>query len=156
MKLAALLLIFLLTLVLASSNTFAITNRVNASSSSGPGGNSTTRVYINNNLNTGNNTSSFTSETKTDVHISQEGEGTSSVNINGKEWKLEGPGEINVNEGLSSTESSPTESLTQTPTSEPKPEVLGDNDEVPSFLGEIFQNLFKSLQQFLSRIFYRD
>lgn len=60
-------------------------------------GDSSVNVNIHNSVNIGNSSQS-SSKTETKVNISQEGEGTSSVKVNGKEWKLEGPGKINVNE----------------------------------------------------------
>ena len=54
-----------------------------------------------------NSSTSVTSRTDTNVSISQTGEGTSSVKINGKEYRLDGPGEIKVNESSGSPTPTP-------------------------------------------------
>lgn len=59
-------------------------------------------------------TNVHTSQTDANVQISQTGEGTSSVTINGKEYKVEGPGELKVNESVSSP-AEPTPSPETTP-----------------------------------------
>ena len=60
-------------------------------------GDSSVNVQINNSLNT-KNTTSYSSETKTKIDIEQSGNGTSEVKVNGKEYKVEGPGELHINE----------------------------------------------------------
>jgi hypothetical protein len=165
MKLPAVFLITILYLALTSPVQAGISNYVRASSNSGSGGNSTTQVNIKNNVNTGGSVNSYKSETKTDVHISQEGEGTSSVTINGKEWKLEGPGEINVDENTDSVSSTPTpaptdtpdptSTPTETPTPTPAPtgEILGDQDNTSTTIGKLIEDFMKSLREIFSKMF---
>lgn len=126
-------------------------------------GGSSVNVKINNSLNSGNSTS-YHSSTSTKVNINQEGEGTSEVKINGKEWKVEGPGDINVNES-SETSPAPTQStnptlapVTPTPNEEISPTPMPDEDTnpQPSFgdtLKERFEELRESLVNFFSKIF---
>ena len=147
-------------LILFPHNIFAsIKNDINVKSQ---GGNSSVKVNVQNNLGSTSQTFSSSSETgsetNTNVSISQTGEGTSEVKINGQEWKLEGPGEINVNENsISSTptsvEASPTPTDTPTPTEVPdsEEETTGNifekiNDKIEEFknsIQKLFSNLFK-------------
>lgn len=153
-------------LILTSALFISFTSSANAAS-----GGSSVNVRINNSLNSGNVSSQSFSKTETKVNISQEGEGTSSVTINGKEWKLEGPGEISVNESSdTSPTSGPTSSPTQTPTltpepteeptptqsEEPTPTVAPDSEEEEAMtLSEVIrariENLKKSLQKFFTK-----
>lgn len=92
---AAGLLLLSTSTVLASTS--SISNDIDVSSN---GGGSSVNVKVNNNVN-GTNTSSTTTsttQTKTNVNIDQSGDGHSSVTINGKEYKVDGPGSLNINE----------------------------------------------------------
>lgn len=152
MKLAALLLVFSLFILLTSStqaaNSANITNAVSARAN---GTDSSVTVDISNNVNTGNNSTSYTSEGTTTVDISQSGNGTSRVVINGKEWLLEGPGEIHVDENSdSNTEATPslTPPTSETPT--PTPAVLGttdDNANTPVTLSDKIQKRFEMFKK---------
>ena len=88
------------------SNYSSVNNYVNSNVN---GSDASVNVNIQNNVNTQSSNTTTTKSSSTKVHISQEGEGTSQVVINGKEWKLEGPGEINVNESSDNGSSTPTE-----------------------------------------------
>ena len=126
------------------------------------------RVNVNNDINSGFN--SYSSETRTKVNISQDGEGTSSVKVNGKEWSLEGPGEISVDESSDSNSSptlSPTENPTNTPTQIPSSESPTPTDgeeldsapeeihEFPALLfKEMVENLLNSFNVFISNVFW--
>src|SRR3989344_7239264 len=101
MKLAALVLAIIIYFSTTSSAYASVNNDIKVNSQ---GGGSRVKVNLKNNVNTDNYNYSSSSQTDTNVNINQTGEGTSSVKINGKEWKLEGPGEINVNEGTRSEE----------------------------------------------------
>src|SRR3989344_526047 len=119
MKLAALVLAIIIYLSFVPSINASVNNDIKVNSQ---GGGSSVKVNLKNNVNTGNYNYSSSSQTDTNVNIKQTGEGTSSVKINGKEWKLEGPGEIDVNEGTRSEEHTPTTggsedvSITESPT----------------------------------------
>lgn len=94
MKIPAVVLVFICLLSLRTIVQAAITNEIRAESSGG-----SVSVEVNNQVNTGNYSKTTTTTTgKTNIEIHQTGDGTSSVNINGKEWKLEGPGDISVQE----------------------------------------------------------
>lgn len=105
-----------------------ISNDVNVNSES-KSGDSSVDVNINNQVNTDNNINSASSETNTKVEIHQEGEGTSQVKVNDKEWVLEGPGDISVNESGESA-------FTPTPLSDEEeseqPTDLGEETDIPS------------------------
>lgn len=77
-----------------TANAYNIVNDVTAEAT-GDGAN--VNVRINNSLGQ-QSTTSYTKSNTTSVHISQTGDGESSVVINDKEWKLDGPGEINITE----------------------------------------------------------
>lgn len=119
-------------------------------------GESSVNVSVSNH--TGNSTStSYTSEGKTDVYINQTGEGTSSVKVNGKEWKLEGPGEIKVNEGTETVENTPNPSPTDTasPSATVAPTEV-DSAEVKNFLEKIedkIEEIRETIQEFFENIF---
>lgn len=103
MKIGLSILLFLLTIkqVHASS----VTNDINVESN---GGNNT--INVENNVNSDSTTSvTSSSDSNTKVYIEQSGKGTSQVNVNGKEYKLEGPGKIDV------TTSNTTNNTTITP-----------------------------------------
>lgn len=97
-------------------------------------------------------------ETSVRVDITQEGSGTSSVRVNGEEWRLDGPGEIHVDK-ITSTTSKP---IT---TSQPEPPDILDSDEpqaiatsVPqeSAITQILDKLEEiksAISDFLSQIF---
>lgn len=121
------------------------------------GSNSNVNVNIKNNLNTQSSTSTSKS-TSTKVDISQEGEGTSQVVINGKEWKLEGPGEINVNETNDNVANSkkdsvntPTLSLTEEDLSKQTEDQL--SDEVEYITQEIEQSFLQKIRKFFHLIY---
>lgn len=128
------------------------------------------KVYINNNVNSGYNSYS-SSQTNTKVEIHQEGDGTSSVKINGKEWKLEGPGDITVNESSGSDDSdasslivqkdevspTPTETPSPTPTEEESAEVLGESNESNyQPIGNIIENFIVACRKFLTKYLVLD
>ncbi len=156
MRIAAILLTTIFLLNLAKIANASIDNYVKAKAT---GENASVKVNIKNNVNTGSNTSSYQSETNTKVNISQTGEGTSSVTVNGKEWKLEGPGEINVNESSDSTSSDTQNSEptnTPAPTSEPEPDVLSDTDEnSPTTFSEMIRQKIKDLKESVWALFYK-
>lgn len=116
------------------------------------GNGSSVHVEINNSVNTNSkNKSGSSSKTDTKVDISQEGEGTSSVKINGKEWKLEGPGEIHVN-------NDDTASTTPAATDEPKASPSPTDVESPTPTPDEGQqknagNIFEMLRETLRKIF---
>lgn len=142
-------------LIFFSSSTIisaAVKNDVNVNTN---GSSSSVNVNIENEINTESNTRSYTSSTsETSVYINQEGEGTSSIRINGEKWSLDGPGEIEVNKDADSSAVSPT---TVEPTEEPIPsptetddldknddqeeQVLGTNDETNGLLERFFETI---------------
>ena len=95
-------------------------------------------------------------ETSVKVNIKNEGEGTSSsVRVNGEEWKLEGPGEINVDKSsLGTTKPLPSNSATVEPsnfptqTPQPEPQVSALNQIL-----NIFEEIKSTITNFLSQIF---
>ena len=109
-------------------------------------------VYIQNNVNTGKSINSSTSKTRTKVDIQQDGNGTSSVTVNGKEWKLDGPGEIHMDENSDSNDSTePTPTVTPEPEESPTPtpEVLSAQDEIKlSFSQKMKLNFMKINESF--------
>ena len=119
----------------------SVTNEVNIQSSGG-----TSTVKVNNQM--GSNTNSTnTSSSKTNVEIHQTGEGTSKVSINGKEWKLEGPGDISVSE-----ESSPNPSSTASPSATATPSATPDSNDTKEDQKNIITQIIKSLQQLIERL----
>jgi hypothetical protein len=130
------------------------------------------KVYINNNVNTGYDSYS-SSQTNTRVEIHQEGEGTTSVKINGKEWKLEGPGNISEEEYYDSDNSAtnddtssptqesveptqtPSETSSPTPTGEDSAEVLGDSDENNSSFADALNNLISEFLVSIQNLFFK-
>ncbi len=147
-------------LILFPHNIFAsIKNDINVKSQ---GGNSSVKVNVQNNLGSTSQTFSSSSETgsetNTNVSISQTGEGTSEVKINGQEWKLEGPGEINVNENsISSTptsvEASPTPTDSLTPTSVPDAQE-NSGMSMSDIIKEKIEEIKKSFKELFLRIFH--
>lgn len=132
MKFTVLLLSVLFYLIFASDANANVYNNIRAESSSGEGGNASVNININNNINTGSSSYTSTSKTDTKIDLQQGGNGTSTVKINGKEWKLDGPGEIHVDENSSpSNASTPTPAISPTPEESPTPtpEVLSAQDE---------------------------
>lgn len=135
------LLLFLILLFIVPTVSASITNEVNINSSGG-----TSTVKINNQL--GTNTNSTTTPTsKTNVEINQTGEGTSKVTINGKEWKLEGPGNITVSEeSTPKPSSSPSASASATPSASPSTDELDEQQK------NIIAQIIKALQQLIERL----
>lgn len=122
-------------------------------------GNSSSEVRIINQVNTGgtSTTSTTTTEGSTNVEIHQTGEGTSSVTVNGKEWKLEGPGDISVQEGSvgaqTPTPTAPTGG-SPTPTSSPTPaDGEQDTQGFVEALKESLANFKESIQNIFSTFF---
>ena len=152
------LVIFLLSASSASATTITNNVRVNAN-----GSNANANVNISNNINSSSNYSS-SSESRTSVSISQTGEGESSVTVNGKEWKVEGLGEIKVNENNTSTIKT---SLTVLPTTEPtatleslsnaEVEIEEDGQVLGAQTENIQQNIsfIEKLTGFMSKLFYK-
>lgn len=99
------------------------------------GGDSSVNVNVNNNVNTGGS-STVEKSNETRVHISQTGNGTSEVKVNGESWRLEGPGEINENV---SSSSSPSTTPTATYSASPKPDVK----ETQTLIAAIFEKVFE-------------
>lgn len=120
------------------------------------GENSSVEVNIKNNVNTKGTTTTPTSETSTSVNISQTGEGTSLVKINGKEWKLEGPGEINVKESFNSS-SNPSPTITPSEKISPTQAYIQDDIKDDMTIFNLFrkkvEEIGKLFQQFFLRIF---
>ncbi len=141
--------LFVSTSSVVGANNANIDNKVKVNAN---GDSTSVNIDIKNNVNTDSNSTTH-KESSTNIHISQDGEGTSSVKVNGKEWKLEGPGEINVNEkdtegdGLSPTtvdEPSPTPEQSDLEDSQ----VLGMQTEKSGLLAKLnaaFANFFKKL-----------
>lgn len=123
-------------------------------------GDSSVNVRINNNVNS-KSTTTYSSHTKTKIDIEQEGNGYSEVTVNGKEYKVEGPGELHVDEYISST-NPPTTSNTNTPkpTIERSPtptpretaevEVLGVSTQ--SF-SDVIEDKIEELRNYFERFF---
>lgn len=114
-------------------------------------------VNIKNNLNS-DDSSQISSSTHTKVNISQEGEGTSSVTVNGKEWKLEGPGEINVDESSDGTStpgptSIPEEEESEDEPEENEPETPSDEEPSENSFSEIFIQRFEAIRQYFQELF---
>lgn len=131
-------LLFILILLIVVPTVFAsVTNEVNIQSS---GGSST--VKINNQMGA-NTTSTQTTSTKTNVEINQSGEGTSKVNINGKEWKLEGPGNISVSE---ESTPKPTSSPSASPSTSPSPSASSEVQK------NVITQIIQALQKLIARL----
>ena len=88
-----------------------IKNEVRVNSNT-DGGDTSVKVNINNDVNTSGSTQE---SSQTNVNIHQSGEGTAQVKVDGKEYSLEGPGDLSVNENSGSS-SSNSPSATPTPT----------------------------------------
>ena len=144
MKLLSFIFILAVLITNAKPSFASTTNNVKASSSSGNGGNSSVKVDIKNNVNTGSSTNSVNGTTTTNVDIDQTGSGTSEVTINGKTWKQEGPGSITVSESSSSSGLTPT---IQSPT----PSIANEKDSTQN--EGFFDRLFASIKSFFSKIF---
>ena len=132
----------------------SIRNYVNASAT---GDDSSVNVKINNSFGTTNsNTSNVQGESTTRVEINQEGTGTSSVNVNGKEYKVEGPGNLNVEEKTptgNEESNTTTPSATVTKTEDlnlSAPDVTTENN---NFLRMLFSQIRESLKNFLGNLF---
>jgi hypothetical protein len=150
MKISALIVsaVITLNLILASPTLASIRNEVNIKSN-GSGENT---VRIENNTGSQNNTTQFKSSTKTNVEIHQDGEGTSTVKVNDKEWKLEGPGDISVTE-----ESNSSSKPTATPIPSASPTVLpspsASPNPSPSSIPEQIEEQIKSEFQEMIEVF---
>lgn len=98
----------------------------------------------------------YAGETSVKVNIKQEGEGTSSsVRVNGEEWKLEGPGEINVDKtSLGTAKPVPLNSATveqsSLPTQTPSPE--SQISALNQFF-EMLEEIKSTITNFLFQIF---
>lgn len=149
---AAILLLF----TVKASYATSVTNDVKAESD---GENSSVNVNIKNNVNTGG-TNTSTSKTQTNIDIHQTGNGTSKVNVNGKEYKVEGPGDLSVHEG--NTESSESGQInkeekdndsepiiTSSPVPNNKPQTVGDLIKLQ------YEEIKRAIRRFFSSIFKR-
>lgn len=133
---------FLLTLlILAPQVSAEIRNNVSVRANS-QGGESNVNVKVDNNVNSSSQ-NTISSQTKTDVHISQSGEGKSQVTINGKEYKLEGPGELNISNSTASP--SPTLSPSASPTS--SPQIQEETKNQLNKIMELLQQIFTLLKK---------
>lgn len=82
---------------------------------------SESHVEVHTDVNTGNS-STTTSTTKTDIDINQTGDGKSEVKVNGKEYKVDGPGQLSVHDGKTTISSpNPTQTPSNSPTASPNP-----------------------------------
>lgn len=95
--------------------------------------------------------------------MEQSGNGTSTVNINGKEYKLEGPGKIDESISTSSNLTitptvkpsstlTPTPETTITPTPTKKPET---NEDENFTISDAFEGITSALSKLFSAIFQR-
>ena len=154
MKATALILSTLLFVFAVKEAEGSIRNYVNASAT---GENSEVDVKIDNNFGTGTtNTSSVKSESTTKVDITQEGTGTSSVTINGKEYKVEGAGSLHVDESTNGSPTiSPSEdgSTTATPTSSESQEEPNSVEENKSFIERFFRQLREDIRNLFASLF---
>ena len=155
MKPAALLITTLLFVFAVKEAEGSIRNYVRTSAE---GDGASVNVDIKNNVNTGSSTTRVQDESTTKVEIDQEGGGTSSVTINGKEYKVEGTGSLNIEEKtpLGSPTVSPT--VTGNPTATPSEseennEVVSIKDENKSFLANLFAGLRERFKSLLSSFF---
>lgn len=147
---------FIIVSSIFANNVANINNEVDASAN---GSDSNIKVDINNNVNSNTNSNSSTSN-KTNVSIHQEGGGTSEVTINGKTYKQEGPGDININEesNSNSTMSAKQELNTQsnaTPNATVKPvkkaftyEIIASIKNRIKGIGDAIHRLFLNLHIF--------
>ena len=141
MKLTAILILFVINLLATPAVFASIINDVNIKSS---GESSKVDVKIDNKVNTGNSfVSTKTASSKTSVEINQTGEGTSEVNINGKQWKLEGPGNI----------SAPEETLSPSPTSTPAAIPTSIPDQVEKEIRNQIEQIIGKLKDLLDKLF---
>jgi len=111
---------------------------------------SESHVTVNNSVQSTSSTQ-VTQNGTTEVNIEQSGNGHSEVNINGKKWKVDGPGEVHEktstgsNSGASTTESpSPTHEATATPTLKPEKKEIKKyviQEAVSNFLHRLFSFL---------------
>lgn len=122
-----------------------IETNINASSNGG-----TTEVRVNNQVNTGSNTTSVKGTTTTKVNINQNGGGTSSVTVNGKEYKVEGTGSLSIDE---TTDTNSSGSPTLKPTEPETP--TQDKDENTDEDKSGFRKFFDSIKIFFSKLFGR-
>lgn len=119
---------------------------------------SSVKVNINNTVNSTTNSDSSTSDTKAKIDIEQSGNGTSQVTVNGKEYKVEGVGELHIDENIpgnsqSTMDEEPGEvEITPPPTEEPEPSE-SPNPEFGETLTTTIDNFFESLQNLISDFF---
>ena len=153
MKLTATIFSFAFALLFLSTSTADAETIKNSVKVTANGSNANANINISNNINTSSNTSNYSnSQSKTNIYINQSGEGTSSVKINGEEWKLEGPGEINVNENnTAKMETTLTVLPTIEPTTTPDSLISAENEDVGQVLGIQTENIQKQSSGFLEK-----
>lgn len=98
---------------------------------------------------------SVSNQSRTDVYINQTGQGTSSVKVNGKEWKLEGPGEIKVNESTSS-QATPSPQNSASPSATTIPSVgtqASDGQNLWQIIEDKIMDLKETIKEFFEGIF---
>src|SRR3989338_2068165 len=146
MKFTAFIVSFFIFSLLASPVSAGIINNINVSSQ---GGESRVNVRVNNISNS--SVSSYTQSTsRTKINIEQSGEGTSEVKVNGKEWKLEGPGEISVDETSTPNPTPPTSTPTPTEEPTPSPEAITTPSPTPDVLGDDDENQADNISEFVN------
>lgn len=139
---AGLLLLFSL---LVPSSVYASSSSVHVETSG-----SDSHVTVNNSVQSTSSTQ-VTQNGTTEVNIEQSGNGHSEVNVNGKQWKMDGPGEIHekTSTGTSSGSSTtptvtPTHTATATPTLKPE-----KKEGKKSIIQEAISNFIHRLFSFL-------
>ncbi len=138
--------LFLLSLLLFPTSSWANSANININS------------RISSNSNSGSQ--SFSSSNSR-IDISQSGEGTSKVTINGKEYKVEGPGELHVNNSSDSTNTpteapqattqhsdpSPTITTPPQPTQSTQPDISESIEEIEEKQQGIIQEIFSFIKR---------
>jgi hypothetical protein len=142
-KISALLVSTLITLnlILASPTLASIRNEVNIKSNGG--GENTVRIE--NKTSSQTSTTQLKSSTKTNVEIHQDGEGTSTVKVNDKEWRLDGPGDISVSEDSTSTSPKPTTSSTPSPSPIVSPSPSPSSSSIPEQIEQQIKSEFEDV-----------
>lgn len=140
MKYKAGLLLFLSFLV--PSSAYASSSSVHVETSG-----SESHVTVNNSVQSTSSTQ-VTQNGTTEVNIEQSGNGHSEVNVNGKQWKVDGPGEIHEKTSTNSNSSSnssptvtPTHEATATPTLKPEKKEIKKSviqEAINNFLHRLF------------------
>lgn len=137
--------LLLLLSFLVPSSAYASTSNVHVETNS-----SESHVTVNNSVQSSSNTQ-VTQNGSTEVNIEQSGNGHSEVTINGKQWKVDGPGEVhektstnsNSNSGTTPTVT-PTHEATATPTLKPEKKEVKKSiiqEAISSFLHRLFSFL---------------